>query len=199
MKPRNRQESLETTLPIGSTERAQLKRALKPRTVHGGPPSVGVRKTTRPWNSSAPVHLVLKSKRAKKAWWLLHRKHQSKIQAMIYRYAERFQVRVFVSKNAGNEIHLLVKAQDRKALADYLRVLAGRVAVSVTGAQKGLKKIGKFWDTLVWSRLVNWGPDFFGVRKLIQHLAPTHVGVLDSLVSDFGLESVARPRPSIPI
>ncbi len=87
--------------------------------------------------------------------------------AMVYVYAERFQIKVYRAANVGNHLHLLVKAKERKHLADYLRVLAGRIAVSVSGAKKGIKRIGKFWDYLYWSRLVNWGRDFYQVRKYV--------------------------------
>ena len=166
------QTSLHTLLPIGSKQRARLKDRLAPRTAHGGDLAQGKRKTPRPFNTVAPIHIVLKSKRAKGTWSLLHRKHRSKVTSMVYVYAKRFKIKVYRASNVGNHLHLLVKAKDRKNLADYLRVLAGRVAVTVTGAQKGIKRIGKFWDSLCWSRLVNWGRDFFQVRDyLVKNLS----------------------------
>jgi hypothetical protein len=167
------QKPLHETLPVGSAARSRLQAQLTPRLSHGGPKSVRRRKTARPWNPKAPVHLVLSSHRAKGAWSLQHRKHRAKVQALIYRYAERFKVRIYRASNVGNQLQLLVKASDRKQLADYLRVLAGRVAVTVTGAQKGIKRIGKFWGHLTYSRLVNWGKDFFSVRKLLEELQLT--------------------------
>ena len=171
-----RQLKLIETLPIGSTERSKMRAILDPRTSHCGNPSLKKRKTARPFAPKAPLHLVLRSARAKGQWSLLHRKNKAKITSMIYVYADRFKVRVYRAANVGNHFHLLVKAEDRKNLADFLRVLAGRIAVTVTGAQKsgyfkGVfskgKKIGKFWDYLYWSRLVNWGSDFYHVRKYV--------------------------------
>ena len=86
---------------------------------------------------------------------------------MIYVYAARFKVHVYRAANVGDHLHLLVKSSDRKALADYLRVLAGRIAVTVSGAQKGVKRIGKFWDHLCWSRLVKWGREFHVVQRYV--------------------------------
>ena len=91
---------------------------------------------------------------------MLHRKHRGKILSMIYVYAGRFKVHVYRASNVGNHLHLLVKAQEKKQLQDFLRVLAGRVAITV-------KRVGKFWDDLVWSRLVNWGKDFFNVSRYV--------------------------------
>lgn len=162
------QTSLYTQLPVGSPERARLKQRLQPRIVHGGETAKNKRKTARPFTGTAPLHVVLKATRARGEWSMLHRKHRSKITSMLYVYAKRFNVQVFRATNVGNHLHLLVKAKNRKNLADYLRVLAGRVAVTVTGARKGVKRIGKFWDHLCWSRLVNWGRDFFQVRDYLK-------------------------------
>ncbi len=162
-----KQGKLSESLPLGSKERSKSKRDFEAPTSHGGRESVGKRKTTRPYSPKSSIHIVLKSKRARGTWSLRHRKNQSKITAMIYVYAARFKVHVYRAANVGDHIHLLVKSSDRKALADYLRVLAGRIAVTVSGAQKGVKRIGKFWDHLCWSRLVKWGREFHVVQRYV--------------------------------
>ena len=162
-----KQGKLSESLPIGSKERSQIKSTVEGRIVHGGEDSVGKRKTTRPYSPKAPTHIVLKSNRARGKWSLRHRKNQAKITAMIYVYARRFKVQVFRAANTGNELQLLMKSSDRKALADYLRVLAGRIAVTVSGAQKGVKRIGKFWNHLCWSRLVKWGHEFHRAQRMV--------------------------------
>jgi hypothetical protein len=90
---------------------------------------------------------------------------------MIYVYAARFKVRVYRATNVGNQLHLLVKAKEKKHLADFLRVLAGRIAVIVTGAKKYVKRVGKFWDYLVWSRLIRWGTEFYSVRTFVADMS----------------------------
>jgi len=175
-----RQLSLLSTVSLASPARAKLKQALQPRTTHGGYESTGKRKTLRPFTSKVPVHIVMKSSRAKGAWTMNQRKHRAAIMAMTYVYADRFKVHVYRFANVGNHLHLLVKAEEKKNLSDFLRVLAGRVAVTVTGAKKYVKQIGiekrmgknkkkiqKFWDNLCWSRLINWGRDFYNVRNYL--------------------------------
>ncbi len=160
-----KQGKLSESLPLGSKERGQTRRAFEGSSAHGGRESVGKRKKTRPYSPKSSIHLVLKSKRARGKWSLRHRKNHSKVTAMIYVYAARFKVHVYRAANTGDQLQLLVKSSDRKALADYLRVLAGRIAVTVSGAQKGIKRIGKFWDHLCWSRLVKWGREFYHVQR----------------------------------
>ncbi len=90
--------------------------------------------------------------------------------SLIYTYAARFKIRIYRASVAGGRIELLAKAHERKNLADFLRVLAGRVAILITGARKNRKKTGKFWEDLCWSKLVNWGGEFFRVRQRIASL-----------------------------
>ena len=162
-----KQVSLTESLPAGSREKSKLKANLQPRTVHGGRESKGKRKTSRPFTPKTSLHIVLKSNRAKGTWSLQHRKNQSRISSMVYVYAARFRIHVYRFANVGDHLHLLVKASERKDLADYLRVLAGRIAITVSGAQKYVKKIGKFWDHLCWSRLVKWGKEFHFVQRYV--------------------------------
>ena len=162
-----KQGKLFENLAPGSREKSKLRAQLEPRTIHGGVESRGKRKSARPFTPKTSVHLVLKSRRAKGLWSMRHRKHQSKITSMVYVYAARFRVHVYRFANVGDHLHLHVKAQDRKDLADFMRVLAGRVAVTVSGARKHIKRIGKFWDHLCWSRLVKGGRDFHFVDRYI--------------------------------
>jgi REP element-mobilizing transposase RayT len=170
-KPLLKQAKLPDVLPLGSKIRAKLKANFEPRISHGGLPSIKKRKTARPFSPEAPVHLVLQATRAKGRWSLLHRKNRASVQSMIYVYAARFKVRVYRANNVGNQLHLLVKAKEKKHLADFLRVLAGRIAVVVTGAKKYIKRIGKFWDYLVWSRLIRWGAEFYSLRKFVAEVS----------------------------
>ena len=164
------QTNFSETLPVGSAARAKLRAQINPRLTHGGVPSLRKRKTERPFSPGAPVLLVLSSKRARGAWSLSHRKNRARVNAMIYVYAKRFKVRVYRATNVGHQIQLLVKATEKKNLADYLRVLAGRIAVVVSGAQKHVKRIGRFWDYLYWSKLIHFGAEFFQVRKFLEEV-----------------------------
>jgi hypothetical protein len=180
------QTNFSETLQVGSPARAKLRAQINPRVTHGGIPSLRKRKTLRPFSPSAPVHLVLSSKRARGTWSLSHRKNRARVNAMIYVYAKRFKVRVYRATNLGHQIQLLVKATEKKNLADFLRVLAGRIAVVVSGAQKHIKRIGRFWDYLYWSKLINFGAEFFHVRKFLEETR--RPVVVSGLVNDLAKE-----------
>jgi hypothetical protein len=80
--------------------------------------------------------------------------------------ARQYGLRVYEFANAGNHLHILVRARRRVHLQHFLRAFAGIVARRVTGAEKG-RPVGKFWDLLAYSRIVTWGRDFVGVRAYV--------------------------------
>lgn len=139
---------------------------LAPRIEHGGELSIGRRKTARPVAVSRPMHLVLRSSRARGAWSLRSPQHRARIDRELSRWARRFGIRVYRAANAGNHLHLLVGARHRLPFQNFLRAFAGGVARLVTGARAG-RRIGKFWDLLAYSRVVKWGRDFLGVHAYV--------------------------------
>ncbi len=138
-----------------------------PRVEHGGDVRLRRRKLTRPIDTRRPLHVVLRSTRARGAWSLRARTNDGVIRATLRRYARRYAVRIYEFANAGNHLHLLVRPTCRIGLQNFLRVFAGVSARLVTGARKG-RPVGRFWDFLAYSRIVQWGRDFFGVRTYVK-------------------------------
>jgi REP element-mobilizing transposase RayT len=132
-----------------------------PRKEHGGEIRRGRRKLARPFDSRRPIHVVLRSSVAKGRWSLRRPDTTRQVFNAMQRLARRFGVRVYEFANATNHLHMLIRAKCRHALQGFLRAFAGIAARIVTGAQKG-RPIGKFWDWLAYSRIVEWGRDFFG-------------------------------------
>jgi REP element-mobilizing transposase RayT len=139
---------------------------LAPRTEHGGATRLGRRKLSRPIDTKRPIHLVLRSSRARGAWSLRGSNTERLVRQAMRRYARRYAIRVYGFANAGNHLHLLVRSKCRFALQDFLRVFAGVIARMVTGARKG-GAVGKFWDAIAYSRIVGWGRDFFGALAYV--------------------------------
>ena len=129
------------------------------RTKHGGDLYQGLRKESRPFDPRRPLHLTLRSERAKGDWSLLDHKHDRRIRHLVYRFAEKNRVKIYKYANSGNHLHLLVQAKQHQDFKNFLKTISGLIARTVTGARKG-KPVGKFWDALAWTRIVNWGHDF---------------------------------------
>jgi len=136
------------------------------RLEHGGAIGQGERKLARPFSGKRPMHLVLGSSRARGPWHLRRPQHAAKIHAAMRAAGRRHGVRVYEFANAGNHLHLLVRARSRAEFQSFLRGLAGIVARIVTGATKG-RPIGKFWDSLAYSRVLQWGQELCGIRDYV--------------------------------
>ncbi len=132
---------------------------------HGGSLNVQKRKTLRPLDTKMPLHLVLKSDKAKGPHSLV--KFHDQISKVMDKQAGKFQVTIYERNINFNHIHLLIRGKSRRDLQNFFRALAGIIARLVTGAKKG-KVFGRFWSYLVFSRVLNsWKGDFTNTRNYI--------------------------------
>ena len=142
------------------------------------PPARGNPKGPRPFSKRASLHVVLKSSRAQGAHSLLRRERA--VRAVLERQAARFDVQLQGVANAGNHLHLLLRAPTRERLANFLRATSGIIARLVLGqlgraraipdgsSSSGRNIASRFWDTRPFSRLVGPGRDWRGVRDYLE-------------------------------
>src|SRR5258708_1904577 len=161
------------------------------RTDHGGAVRRGRRKLERPASVRRQMHVVLTSQRARGPWSL--RKHEGEVREALRTMARRFGIRVYDFANVGTHLHLLVRAKRRASFQGFLRSFAGIVARRVTGARPG-RPTGRFFVGIVWSRVVNWGRDYLGVRHYVFRNAIE--GALGARVRR-ALEEGPRPTHSV--
>lgn len=133
---------------------------------HGGDLVKGRHKAARPFSRRRPLHIVLRSSRARGRLSLLTHDNRAAIGRLLRHLSLRHSVHVYQFANAGNHLHLLARCADRISLQTFLRAFAGLVARAVTGAEKG-RPFGKFWDHLAYSRVLTWGREYRGVRAYI--------------------------------
>jgi REP element-mobilizing transposase RayT len=127
------------------------------RISHGGAGS-GRRKTFRPLDRKRPLHIVLKSSHARGERSLLARKLA--VKRVVEQKAALYDITIHGFQNMGNHLHLLVSFKARKSMQTFLRVVSGLVARIATGARKGRAFGHRFWDHLVFTRIVTGRRDF---------------------------------------
>jgi REP element-mobilizing transposase RayT len=121
------------------------------------------RKQRRPFSPKKSLHVVLRSNYA-----VLRSKRNKKIVSdLLPLYSERFKIRVYQNSLNSNHIHLLILADEKSQLQNFLRVFAGQVAQRITRAVKGRKLSLSFWQKIAWSRVVEWGKSFRTVTAYI--------------------------------
>jgi REP element-mobilizing transposase RayT len=127
------------------------------RREHGGDIGKGKRKLARPLVTKRPMHLTLRSSKARGTWSFLKRKGQ--IHLTMLDTADKFSIKILGFENVGNHLHLIIQGKSRRQIRAFLRVLPQKVMFLVTGAKKGNKQ-GRFFDQIIYSRIVEWGKDY---------------------------------------
>ncbi|MDZ4660384.1 MAG: transposase [Pseudomonadota bacterium] len=133
--------------------------------LHGGEIGLRKRKNRRPIDVKKPLHVVLRSDRAKGKLSLLN--HQFFINKCLGRFAGKFNISIYEKAIVGNHIHLLIRGKERKNIQDFFRTIASLIARHITKARRG-HQFGKFWSYLLFSRLLNsWKREFSQVKNYI--------------------------------
>src|SRR5690349_1129433 len=78
---------------------------------HGGSLHLGQRKEKRPLDPKRPIHLVMRSSRAKGEWSFLRPSTEVRIKKIVYSQARKFQVEIKQYANSGNHLHILMVAK----------------------------------------------------------------------------------------
>src|SRR5271156_3235672 len=81
------------------------------RTEHGGALRAGKRKLARPMATKRPMHLVMRSTRARGGWSMASTTNNSKVHVIVVGSAERFHIQILRFANVGNHLHLVVQAK----------------------------------------------------------------------------------------
>lgn len=136
----------------------------KSPTSHGGSLNLGKRKKYRPMDIKRPLHVILKSYKARGKLALPN--HDRKLIRILTKMANKFAITISERNINWDHIHLLVRGKRRENLQNFFRAIASLIAREVTGATKG-KPFGRFWSYLVFSRIVNGKRDFENVRSYI--------------------------------
>jgi len=160
---------------------------------HGGSVRKGRRKTRRPFDAKRPMHLVMRSTRAKGAWSFLHRRNKAGIHTLLVDLCKRYSVKLYRYENVGNHLHLIVRFPSRKELRAFLRVFAQGVMFLVTGACKGEPK-GRFFEQIAYTRVVNWGREFTVLKNYLWKNALEALGFSREEVQRY--RRIARSAPS---
>lgn len=133
---------------------------------YGGAINKGKRKVARPFDSKKPLHVTLRSLKARGRYSLLNIQNKVWIEKLVRALGQKWNVRIQEYANSGNHLHIAVYARSRSDFQAFLRILAGQVSMHVWGGKKGDAN-GKFWDSIPYTRIVSWGRELLKVRKYI--------------------------------
>ena len=134
------------------------------RISHGGDQIKGRRKIYRPLNPKKPLHVIFKSSHAK-GRLSLRGKNQIATQKIVESTASKHGIKLHRFINVGNHLHIFASFKKREDMQVFLRIVGGLTARLATGARKG-KAFGKrFWDFLVFTRIITGRRDVMTMHK----------------------------------
>ena len=165
------------------TSYKQFKLFKDPDLFHGGNTRLGRRKIARPLDPKRALHLVMKSSIAVGQSSFLIAKHKKRIQKLVEEASRKYCIQVDQFVNVGNHLHLLVRFKKRQSIQNFLRVIAGKIAILITGALKG-GAVGRFWDGPCFTRVVNWGKDLTNLARYFLKNDVESLGYSNSLARD---------------
>ncbi len=119
------------------------------------------RKIKRPLINGLPTHVVFKSSKARGA--LSFYAHKKLVALLLKEKSRKFYIEVLDWVNMGNHLHLKIRFKDRKYVGKFLKSFSATLARKITGAKKGIR-FGKFWDGLVYTRILSSKLEELGIR-----------------------------------
>jgi hypothetical protein len=128
---------------------------------HGGMSLKKRRKVKRPLIPGLVTHVVFKSSKARGD--LNFYKNKKLVEGLLKERSNKFFVKVLAFVNMGNHLHLKVNFKDTGRFKNFLKTFAALLARKITGARRGIT-FGKFWDGLVYTRVLTSAFEEFGLR-----------------------------------
>jgi REP element-mobilizing transposase RayT len=142
--------------------------ATKRKFTFGGTTLKGNAREKRPFHKDMFSHLVMRSALAIGERSMLRAAHKRIIEEIVRGSARIFAVKIERYVNVGNHLHLLIKAPNRQAQANFLRTISGRIVRQIMGVEKGSPgRFKKFWDSKPFTRLVSWGRAYKAVTHYL--------------------------------
>lgn len=122
-------------------------------------------KVKRPLSKKQTIHLVLKSEHAMGSRSMLQKRNSTFIEQLIKEKAQRCCIRIYHFVNVGNHLHLVIKLDDLKGFAPFIRAITGIIARHVLKAQRGAAQGLKFWVARPFTRIIAWGRDYNHIKS----------------------------------
>ena len=119
----------------------------------------------------------------------MDQKHKKRIQQMVEEASREYDIKIDQFVNVGNHLHLLVRFKKRQEIQNFMRVIAGKIAILVTGALKG-GAVGRFWDGPCFTRVVNWGKDLTNLKRYFLKNDVESLGYSNLIARELSLKGI---------
>jgi REP element-mobilizing transposase RayT len=174
----------------------------------GGDLQIGKRKVARPLATNRPIHLVLKSTKAKGSLCFLN--HQSHLDRTIKHLSKKWGVSIRKTAWLGNHVHLIIQIGSRFQYQGWIRELTAsivRILFTRTGFPRagiggskndqiesaGGEKLKSFFDHRPFTRVVDWGKDY---KNMVEYIVLNQMEVFGLRKYKISARPLAMPSSS---
>lgn len=132
---------------------------------HGGVKTKSKRKTKRPLLTNKITHVVLKSSKAKGDFSFY--KNKKIVLSILKERSKKYFIEILDLVIMENHLHLKVRFKNKDYFRNFLRTYTALLARKITKAKKG-KVFGRFWDGLVFTRVLTSAYEILGLKGYFQ-------------------------------
>lgn len=113
-----------------------------------------VHRTQRPLSTKYPIHLVLRSTKAKGELSFWKKQNADLIKRLLKKYSVKWGVKVLSCANVGNHIHLMIHLQYRYSYEKFIRGFTGELSLRLQKWNKNKGQAESFWNYRPYSRVI---------------------------------------------
>lgn len=122
----------------------------------GGSLLFGKRKAKRPLSTQAPIHLVLKTEKAKGK--LAFVSHKSQIEKAISIVSKKYGIKVYEKAINFNHIHMVLRLKTLNSYNSWIRVLTSEIVKILSKRTK--ENLKEFFTHRPYTKIIAWGRQF---------------------------------------
>jgi REP element-mobilizing transposase RayT len=141
----------------------------KPGASFGGSRLKSHPKKHRPLDGKLPLHVMIKSSKAKGIQSMRHPKNHVHVNRTVDRIAKKYGIKIFRFVNVGNHLHMLIQIKKTVLWPRFIRELTGRLAQFLQDLA-GQQTAESFWDHRPFTRVVAGWKKAFGIMKEYMYL-----------------------------
>ncbi len=127
----------------------------------GGSQALNKRKSQRTLSGKVPIHLVLRSDKAKGVYSFVN--HQMVLSKLITRLGKKHGVKIYAYAINWNHIHFVIRIFHRRNYNYWIRDLTGQIVQCISAKTK--TRLHEFFTARPYTRLINWGREFKTVME----------------------------------
>jgi hypothetical protein len=119
----------------------------------GGSLLLGKRKEARPLSTKHPLHLILKSEKARGSLSFIN--HRFALELALSKVASQFKIKIYDKSVNNDHIHMVILFKSKEAYKSFIRVLSAEIVRIIS--KKTKTPLKDFFTQRPYTKILSWG------------------------------------------